>query len=67
MQQPELDNRHCDKNGEIARKHGNTLISTLRRTYGANFAPDCDAKAKLSDCLHQIDEPSLTRLVHDRR
>jgi hypothetical protein len=31
--QPGLDNRHRDKNGEIARKHGNTLISTLRKTY----------------------------------
>jgi hypothetical protein len=24
MQQPGLDNRHRDKNGEISRKHGNT-------------------------------------------
>jgi hypothetical protein len=29
MQQPGLDNRHRDKNGEISRKHGNTLIRTL--------------------------------------
>lgn len=27
-----LDSRHGDKNGEISRKHGNTLISTLRKT-----------------------------------
>src|SRR5205085_5379684 len=26
----------------IARKHGNTLIRTLRETYGASFAPGCD-------------------------
>jgi len=26
MQQPGLDNRHRDKNGTIAGKHGNTLI-----------------------------------------
>jgi hypothetical protein len=29
--QPGLDNQHRDKNGEIARKHGNTLIGTLRK------------------------------------
>jgi hypothetical protein len=34
MQQPGLDHRHRDKNGEISRKHGNTLIRTLRETYG---------------------------------
>jgi hypothetical protein len=55
------------KNGEISRKHGNTLIRTLRETYGPGFAPGCDPNAKLSDCLHQIDEQSLSQLVHDRR
>lgn len=65
MEQPGLDGRHRDKNGRIARKHGNTLISTLRETYGAHFAPDCPADAKLIDVLHRLDEPSLTHLVHD--
>ena len=65
MQQPGLDNRHRDKNGEISRKHGNTLIRTLRQIYGASFAPNCDPDAKLSDCLDQIDEPSLSHLVRD--
>jgi hypothetical protein len=65
MQHPGLDNRHRDKNGEISRKHGNTLIRTLRETYGPGFAPACDPNAKLSDCLHQIDEKSLSQLVHE--
>jgi hypothetical protein len=65
MEQPGLDNRHGDKIGQIARNHGNTLISTLRPTYGANFAADCPQHAKLVDVLHQLDEPSLTKLVHD--
>jgi hypothetical protein len=64
MEQPGLDNRHRDKSGQIARKHGNTLISTLRQTYGAQFAPDCPGDAKLSDVLHRLDEPSLSQLVH---
>jgi len=65
MKQPGLDNRHRDRNGEISRKHGNTLIRTLRETYGQDFAAQCDGNTKLGDCLHQIDEPSLSRLVHD--
>ena len=65
MEQPGLGNRHRDKNGQIARKHGNTLISTLRQTYGQHFAPDFPADAKLVDVLHQLDEPSLTHLIHD--
>lgn len=65
MEQPGLDNRHRDKDGQIARKHGNTLISTLRHTYGAHFAPGCQADAKLVDVLHTLDEASLTHLVHD--
>jgi hypothetical protein len=65
MKEPGLDNRHRDKNGEISRKHGNTLISTLRRTYGANFAPAESPDAKLGDVLHRLDEPSLRHLVND--
>lgn len=34
MQQPGPDQRHREKNGEIGRKHGNTLISTLRQPTG---------------------------------
>jgi hypothetical protein len=60
-----IDMRHRDKNDEISRKHGKTLIRTLRRTYGPGFAPNCAGYAKLSDCLTKMDEPSLTRLVDD--
>lgn len=65
MKQPGLDKRHRDKNGEISKKHGNTLISTLRKTYGANFASGFDGNQKLSDVLHALDEPSLRKLVDD--
>lgn len=61
MQQPGLDNRHRDKDGTIARKHGNTLMRTLRETYGAGFAPGYDPNAKLQDCLHKLAEKSLSR------
>ena len=57
--------RHRDKNGEIGKKHGNTLVRTLRAIYGQNFAPGFAPETKLSDVLHAMDEPSLTKLVRD--
>jgi len=38
MKEPGLDDRHRDKDGEISRKHGNTLVRTLRQIYGQSFA-----------------------------
>ena len=65
MQQPGLHGRHRDKSGEISRKHGNTLVSTLRKIYGPSFAPGAQAGKKLSEVLVEMDEPSLTKLVAD--
>ena len=67
MDQPGLDQRHRDKDGEIGRMHGNSLIGTLRKTYGSGFAPGFDPNAKLADVLMTLDEASLTTLVRDRR
>jgi hypothetical protein len=63
MKQPGLDHRHRDKNGEISKKHGNTLISTLRKEHGDNFAPGISGTAKLSEVLEKLDEPSLSKLI----
>jgi hypothetical protein len=65
MSQPGLDNRHRDKDGEISRKHGNTLVRTLRKIYGQSFAPGFMDHQKLSDILQTLDEPSLSKLVKD--
>jgi hypothetical protein len=65
MQQPGLNGRHRDRNGEISRKHGNTLVSTLRKIYGLSFAPGARPEETLSQVLAELDEPSLTKLVHD--
>jgi hypothetical protein len=67
MKQPGLDNRHRDKDGGISRKHGNTLISTLRQTYVQNFAPGVAGHVRLSTVVQQLDEPSLSQLVRDLR
>jgi hypothetical protein len=60
-----FDARHRDKNGEISRKHGNTLIRTLRKTYGQGFAAGCADDAKLSDVLSKLDDTSLSHLIRD--
>ena len=66
MKEPGLDERHRDKDGEISRKHGNTLVRTLRKIYGSSFASSFAETDTLSDVLHQ--EPahsSLTQLRKD--
>jgi hypothetical protein len=65
LEQPGLHGRHRDKNGELSKKHGNTLVRTLRKVYGQHFAEGCAPEEKLSDVLHKLDEPSLYELVHD--
>jgi hypothetical protein len=65
LEQPGLHGRHRDKNGELSKKHGNTLVRTLRKVYGQHFAEGCAPEEKLSDVLHKLDEPSLSKLVHD--
>ena len=65
MEQPGLDHRRRDKNGEISRKHGNTLIGTLRKHYGTNFAPHCADNEVLSDVLQKMDAASLHQLLRD--
>lgn len=59
--------RHRDRNGEIGRKHGNTLVGTLRKTYGTSFALGCRDDEKLSDVLSKIDEHSLGGLLRDHQ
>jgi hypothetical protein len=60
-----LDHRHRRKDGEISRKHGNTKIRTLRKIYGAEFAEGHPDEETLATLLHELDEPSLSKLVRD--
>ena len=66
MREPGLDGRHRDMDGEISRKHGNTLVRTLRKVYGQQFASGFADAATLSEVLRK--EPthsSLTQLRKD--
>jgi hypothetical protein len=60
-----VDARYRDKDGEISRKHGNTLVGRLRISYGSGFAQGCANDDKLSDVLAKLDERSLYKLVRD--
>jgi hypothetical protein len=66
MKEPGLDNRHRDKDGEISRKHGNTLVRTLRKIYGPNFASGFADSDTLSYVLQAAPaHASLTQLRRD--
>ena len=65
MSKPGLDHRHRNKDGEISGKHGNTLIGTLRKVYGQNFAAGYPATEKLSEVLLHLNETSLSQLRRD--
>ena len=62
MSKPGLDNRHRNHDGEISHKHGNTLVSTLRKIYGMGFAAGYPPTEKLSDVLGQLNETALSQL-----
>ncbi len=60
MEQPGLDGRHRDKNGEISRKHGNTRVSTLRTIYGPGFASGVAPHTTLAELLSEAHARSLS-------
>lgn len=58
--QPGLDRRHRDANGEIRHKNGNTQVSTLRETYGDDFAKGYRGDMKLETLLEREAASSLS-------
>jgi len=61
--QPGLDGRHRDQSGRISEKHGNTLVGTLRETYGDGFAAGTRSDAKLSTILDRAGVDSLSQFL----
>jgi hypothetical protein len=55
-----LDGRHRDATGQIHHKQGNTLIGTLRKMYGKDFAAGRRSDMKLEDLLKETGAKSLT-------
>ncbi|HEX3365933.1 hypothetical protein [Phenylobacterium sp.] len=58
-----LDGRHRDADGRISQKHGNTLVGTLRDTYGEDFGAGTRSDAKLSTLLEKEGVESLSQLL----
>jgi hypothetical protein len=57
MKQPGLDQRHRDKNGEISRKHGNTLVRTLRRVHGPDSPMGLRKPIHSPTCCKRLTSP----------
>ncbi len=55
-----LDDRCQDLNGEIRRKRSDTLVGTLRETYGSGFAPGTRSDTKLGTVLERSGSSSLS-------
>jgi hypothetical protein len=62
-----LDNRCRDENGEIRRKRSDTLVGTLRREYGDDFADDFRSDATLGTVLRETNSESLSDYLKNRR
>ncbi|WP_250517891.1 hypothetical protein [Caballeronia sp. INDeC2] len=58
-----LGGRQRDANGEIRQKRGDTLVGTLRETYGDNFAKGTRSDAKLKTVLERENVGSLSQLI----
>jgi hypothetical protein len=67
MKQPGLDKRHRDKDGEISRKKSNTLVRSLRREYGNDFAKGYPPDATLGSVLKKEKVNSLHDLLKRKR
>jgi hypothetical protein len=57
-----LDDRCRDRDGEIRQKRGDTLVGTLRKTYGPDFAPGVRSDTRL-DTLRDRMGGSLSKII----
>jgi hypothetical protein len=63
QKQPGLDHRHRDQDGEIHRKRSDTLVRTLRKEYGEDFAKGTRSDATLRTLLEKENVGSLSELL----
>jgi hypothetical protein len=60
---PGLDGRSRNNNGEIRKKREDTLVRTLRNTYGDNFAPGYRSDSELGTVLKREGVTDLSQLL----
>jgi hypothetical protein len=58
-----LDDRSRDLGGEIRRKRGDTLVGTLRKTYGPDFAPGVRSDMRLDTLRKRAGGKSLSGIL----
>jgi len=58
-----LDGRQRDADGEIRQKRGDTLVRTLRKEYGDDFAKGVRSDARLDTVLERTGANSLSELL----
>jgi hypothetical protein len=58
-----LDDRCRDLDGEIRQKRGDTLVRTLRKTYGPDFAPGVRGDMRLDTLRERMGGESLSKIV----
>lgn len=61
-----LDNRCRDNDGEIRHKRSDTLVGTLRQSYGEDFARDYRSDAKLGTVLRDKNAATLSEYLKRR-
>lgn len=66
MSETGLDGRHRDDDGRIDQKRSDTLIASLRGTYGADFAPGWDGRRTLGELLSSTGAASLSQYLRER-
>jgi hypothetical protein len=57
-----LDGRQRDKDGEIREKRGDTLVRTLRKEYGDDFAKGYRSDTKL-ETVRENERKSLSEII----
>ena len=62
-----LDDRCRDQNGEIRHKRSDTLVGTLRKEYGEDFAKGTRSDATLGTVLDKTGAESLSQLLRKKR
>lgn len=58
-----LDRRCRDNDGEIRQKRSDTLVRTLRKEYGEDFAGGFRSDMKLGNLLKRTGAPSLSQYI----
>lgn len=63
MQEPGLDQRHRDQDGEISHKRKDTHLGTLRDEYGENLFSEYRKDTHLETLLKDYEVDSLSELL----